>query len=170
MRTTTRRTISFSLLLTLATPVTSAATRYVEMWGTDAVGPCAKTNPCFAIGTAIDVSGKNDRIVVGPGTYTETNLSIQPPREGLRLESTAGRHATTIVSGNGGSVLTIEAVRVKVGKKGKGFTFIGATNNAASAGINVNVPEESAAIRIEGNIGIRVASGGIQQLQVLRGG
>lgn len=134
------------------TSLSHAATRYVETWGNDMANlpNCKKSTPCRTIGAVLGVSGANDRIVVGPGTYTENGLNVLSFQSGLKLESSAGRHATTIESTIGNPALTVWAEKVRIGKKGKGFTFIGGVTEHL-AGLYINAPGEFPRIRVEGN-------------------
>ncbi|MGI9319527.1 MAG: right-handed parallel beta-helix repeat-containing protein [bacterium] len=149
------RIIAISLVFTLAvfSQPSLAATLYVEKWGDDA-NNCTKANPCLTINRAKNLSKKNGRIVVGPGIYRENvwiglNLNFEP-LEGLKLESTAGRHATFIQAANSSfHTVNISQSRVQFGKKKKGFTVSGATT-AGNAGINIDNASVSN-IRIEGN-------------------
>ena len=143
------------LAVTLASFNTSdAKTRYVEIWGSNTNPNCSRSQPCRNIQHAINQSGANDRIVVGPGEYFG-NLTIFSHQSGLKLESTAGRFATIIRPGLDIDGLTIEAPRVRVGGKGKGFTFqgpevaLGALPTTEGNGIVGNVDAEN--LRIEGN-------------------
>ncbi len=141
------------ILLACAGPVGSlAATRYVETWGANTTSNCPKSNPCKDIQYAINQSGVNDRIVVGPGDYLG-NLLIPAGKDGLRLESTAGRYATVVLSAMDDDGIVILSSRVRVGGKGKGFTFqgppvpLGVTPTTTGHGIHAS-GERS---RIEGN-------------------
>ncbi len=140
-----------AISLILATVFVSSAvakTHYVETWGNDANDPCSKTTPCESIAGALALAGTNDRIVVGPGTYDE-NLDIDI--QGLKLESSAGRHATVIRAlSSFDHVIDVTAQKVRIGKKGKGFTLYGATDSSVAA-IRVFTAEEPGNIRIEGN-------------------
>ncbi len=141
------------LLLVLALPFVSvsAKSRYVEKWGSDTNSPdCKKTTPCFNISSALAASGKNDKIIVGPGTYYVT-AALPIDIAGLRLESTAGRYATTVEQVNASQhVISITAPKVQFGRKGKGFTVSGGYG-VSSAAIHIDTPESVPAIRIEGN-------------------
>ncbi len=146
-----QRNLFFALIaisVGMAFPVLAAArSHYVELWGEDNFR-CTKPQPCLTIQHAVDLARNNDRIIVGPGNYEE-NLLLYIP--GLKVESTAGRHATTIDAESADmNVVTIVAPKVAFGKKAKGFTLIGATAVAWS-GIEVNVPDDNPNIRIEGN-------------------
>ena len=140
--------LSLIPLLTFSTP-SSGVTRYVEKWGSATNLPnCRRTTPCGSIQAAIDVSSLNDRVVVGPGLYRESLFGWVT---GLRLESIAGRHGTTVVTNfSTDHGVNVSAPRTSIGKRGKGFTFIGA-NQPDRAGIHVDVHDEIPRIRIEGN-------------------
>lgn len=126
-------------------------TLYVEKWGISANVDCTRTAPCRTINAALDVAGDNDRIIVGPGIYNE-HFEIDIP--GLKMESTGGRYATIIDNDMATSdTIQLSASRIVFGKKGKGFTVIGATTGPVAA-IFVNSPDAStpiSRIRIEGN-------------------
>ena len=153
------RIVLLSALFAGSISHSSAATRYVEKWGDDNNAPdCTKGSPCQSITAALDASAKNDRIVVGPGTYTQPTLIIDIP--GLQLFSTLGRHATTIISETGRHAVRIAGSKVRIGRKGKGFTVTGAWRGGVysapvgfvpgQSGIHIDV-EDGTGIKIEGN-------------------
>ena len=142
------------LSITLASPQLYAKTLYVEKWGSN-LNPCSRSSPCVTISHAIFQSKKNGRIVVGPGQYRE-NLTIDinimaEPLEGLKLESASGRYATIIEANNPNvAAISIQQSKVRVGRKGKGFTVMGTT--ASSLG-EIDIPSNSTSrIIIEGNL------------------
>ena len=143
--------IAVFVLPVILSPALWAKTHYVEIWGSDA-NSCTRTAPCLSIDTTVFKARKNDRIVVGPGVYDEnllieTNSNVEP-LEGLKLESTAGRYGTIIRNPNPiFSVITIRQPRVRIGKKGKGFTLEGATN---AYGIEI-LTSNAKGCKIEGN-------------------
>ena len=147
------RYLSVLLVLSLALASASAfaKTRYVEKWGSDSNAPdCKKTTPCLNISTAIANSNPNDKIIIGPGTYFIATALVIDDR-GLKLESTAGRYATTIQQVNFSQhVISIEAPKVQIGKKGKGFTLTGGFTVGFTA-IEIDTPDNSPAIKIQGN-------------------
>lgn len=129
-----------------------AKTLYVEKWGIAANTDCTKSAPCPNIVAALLIAGNNDRVIIGPGIYSERVVVNIP---GLKLESTAGRYATVIES----DIPTLDTVqlnasRVVFGKKNKGFTVIGALTGPVAA-IFVDSPGGAAGpvsrVRIEGN-------------------
>ena len=127
-----------------------AKTYYVEKWGTSNPD-CSKSDPCVGIGDALAVAiGKNDKIVIGPGHYKPMGVMTLGV-EGLKLESTAGRHATIIEGGPASHVMEITNSKVQVGKKGKGFTILGAID-LLQAAIYINVTADGPTnIKIQGN-------------------
>jgi len=152
---TAYRIAALSLVLFLAgfSHSSLAATLYVEKWGSNA-NDCKKSSPCLTISMARSLSKRNGRIVVGPGIYRE-NLTINvnrdvEPLDGLKIESTAGRHATFITAANSDfPTVNIYQSRVRFGKKGKGFTVMGAT---ATGNVGINIEGSGVSnVRIEGN-------------------
>ncbi len=143
------RSLSAVFLLALSSSV-AAKTIYVELWGSTVLTDCgSKTLPCASVSLAVSASSNNDRIVVGPGVYTQ-NLNLN--REGLALESLAGPRATIISPSNSGSDLVRVLVsRVRVGKIGKGFTLTGASGNSTTSGLTI-VTSDLSRVRVEGNI------------------
>ena len=98
-----------------------AKTLHVAKWGVDDPTSGGTSQPFLTIGAALMNAGRNDRIVVQPGIYEE---SLIIDAEGVKLESVAGRHGTIIdATGLGSNVVDIEATKVRLGKKGKGFTL-----------------------------------------------
>ncbi len=116
------------VLLLLHAGFAHAATIHVELWGLSSL-PCGgKTTPCNSISLAIAQAddSRNPKIVVGPGFYEE-NVDITA--EGTRLESLAGARATIVEADlSSDHVIDISAVKVKIGKRGKGFTLRGASS------------------------------------------
>lgn len=133
-------------------------TRYVEKWGDFANAAdhgCSKSHPCLSIGAALGVANPNDRIIVGPGRYSQSG-NFHLNTLGLKLESTSGRHATAIQSIDGTNAVLISQPRIALGKRHKGFTVSGATT-VSNAGVWVDVAGDSPRIKIEGNrIGLPV--------------
>ena len=146
-----RSRIISAIALCLLQGVAFAATLHVEKWGSDASAHCgAKASPCLSIGQAISQASKNDRIRVGPGIYEE-NLAINI--EGLKLESTAGRHGTAIWAAlDTLPAVTISVIIVRFGKPGKGFTVHRSTTNTmftlAAGVLAVNADK----LKLEGNL------------------
>lgn len=129
-------------------PSVWAGTIRVETWGV--LGPAcgSKTSPCISVGSALAIATKNDRIIVGPGVYTG-NYTIT--REGLRLESAEGPHVTILRANNNAvNVISISQRKVRIGRRGKGFTFINATSGVA-AGVRVTAAVYDGT-RVEGNV------------------
>ncbi len=132
-----------------------AATLRVEKWGEDTADCGSRNTPCETIQYALDQrAGARDRVLVGPGRYEEA-VTIETNAGGellaaLRLESTAGMHATliNITAANQHGVL-VAAPGVRVGRKGRGFTVEGATSPGYSA-IEVELPGQPN-VRVEGN-------------------
>ncbi len=128
-----------------------AKTWYVEAWGEDVPECGSKTEPCALISWVVEnLADKNDKIIVGPGIYSD-NIDIKEygngVLEGLTLESTAGRYGTIIVPEDPSfPIITIAQAKVRVGKKGKGFTLRGSDDR----GILVDDPGFPS-LKIEGN-------------------
>lgn len=136
--------------LTLSLPV-AAKTLYVEQWGVSAA-PCgSRTTPCRSISLAVSAATRNDRIMVGPGSYPG-NLNLN--HEGLVLESVAGPRTTNITSTSNGNMFDLVRIlqrRIRVGRIGRGFTLTGAVGSTGASGVSV-VSSDLDRIRIEGNI------------------
>ncbi len=137
-------------VLMLFPALSRAATLYVDKSGT-VNATCSKALPCLHIAHAVNLSKKNGRIVVGPGIYRESiyiNNGLDGPLDGLRLESTAGRHGTIVESPSGNTVIGIARPKVRIGRKGKGFTLRGATDEL---GFGIEFSNHMDRVRIEGN-------------------
>ncbi len=148
-----------AIFLSTATPIAGvAATRYVEIWGVVNGPSCPKSSPCPGLQHAINLSGPNDRIVVGPGEYPGP-LNIPAGKDGLKLESATGRFSTVVQAASGDNGLTIASSRVRIGSKGKGFTLQGPSYAAGPATAPASAPVTSGhgifangeGLRIEGN-------------------
>jgi hypothetical protein len=145
--------VAVVLVAVFGTETTFAKSHYVEKWGSDSQACGSKADPCQSIGQAIANAGRNDRIVVGPGRYVENDLTIDQngmgeALEGLKLESVAGRYATTIKSSlPQDDALEVRQPRVAIGRKGRGFTFMGGTD-IGNAGLYMTSPERC---KVEGN-------------------
>lgn len=153
---TTKIAIQYTLLVLsiCIASLGSAATIRVEKWGDDTTTCGSKNAPCGSISHAINNrAGSNDRLLIGPGHYAghltvDTNATAED-LVGLKLESTNGKHATiiqTILANT--NTISIHQAKVRIGKKGKGFT-IGGADTAGYYGIEVLAGAER--IRIEGN-------------------
>lgn len=151
----------FLLSTLMGIPDVWAKTLYVEKWGND-VGNmvCKKSAPCETIGHALGKAKSNDRIKVGPGIYVENLVidfnDLQEPLIGLRLESTAGRFATQIAGPSVGHSLEIRQPKVKIGRKGKGFTITGGVESGggfvpAGAFVFFDPALPSSGVKFEGN-------------------
>jgi parallel beta-helix repeat protein len=146
------------LLLASATLSTTAfaATLHVATWGFNYL-QCGKANdPCASVSQALVLSKPGGRIVVAPGTYTDriiVNFNGQGQAlTNVRIESTAGAHATTVealVSSD--HVLTIGQRGVRIGGPGKGFTFRGATGTTPLPDSVAGIRVDATHCRIEGN-------------------
>ena len=141
----TRFTVA--LALTTIANVLFARTLYVEKWGDDTSINCSRKAPCLTLQRAIGLASNNDKVTVGPGEYLTPSLQIAA--RGMKLYSTAGRHAT-ILRTNAPSTLNITTTHVRVGKKGKGFTFL-SDSSGGLAGVVVETSIHNAHIKIEGN-------------------
>ncbi len=147
---------SIALLAAIAgSGIVHGATVRVDKWGEDTPDCGSKPSPCASIQYAITQrSGPNDRVLVGPGYYEENVVIHQnaggQDLEGLKLESTNGMHATvirtTLVNTHG---IDIRQSRVRIGKRGKGFT-VGGADSAGYGAIVVTVAGTEK-IRVEGN-------------------
>ena len=74
--------------------------------------PVQSPHPSLTLSYVLGLASARDRIVVGPGEYEENGLEIT--QSGLKLESTAGRHATTIRSIDGDHALQVTAEKVHI--------------------------------------------------------
>lgn len=137
------------ILLALAAPHALAATLWVEKWGSTSLDCGSRSDPCLHIWLALAKAGTNDRIIVGPGSYRENlGFTIQ----GVRLESLAGPRGTLIEANDDTlAVVNISASRVRLGRKGRGFTLRGADASTSVSGVQV-FSSTLEAIRVEGNI------------------
>ena len=118
------------------TGVSESRTLYVERWGQNTLDCGSKSSPCELISHALLQRAKrNDRIVVGPGTYLD-NISVDlnnegEPLSGVKIESVGGRNVTIIDAvQNDLPVFDIRQPNVRLGKKGKGFSVTGATSSS----------------------------------------
>lgn len=138
-------------LLMMVSSVALAKTWYVEAWGEDITECGSKIDPCALISYVVEnLADKSDKVIVGPGIYSD-NIEIQEysngPLDGLTLESTAGRYGTIIVAENPYfPVITIAQAKVRIGRKGKGFTLRGSDEQ----GILVD-GADFPSLKIEGN-------------------
>lgn len=147
-----RRAILRTLVLVSLAGVSAMAVAkswYVGKEGADDPDCGARTSPCLSITHVLNfLAGNNDKIIVGPGKYLE-NLDISI--EGLKLESVAGRWGTIIEAASPADhVIYLDAPKIQIGKKGKGFTVQGATD-MLRGGIFVNEAVMVDRIKIEGN-------------------
>ena len=77
------------LLALTASPNALSKTLYVETFGTSN-GVCSKAAPCEDLqDTVVNVAGNNDRIVVGPGTFSAGAGGLTITQSGLKLTSVA---------------------------------------------------------------------------------
>lgn len=154
MRVSPRHLIMTLLLVSSAVHSTgsNAKTLYVEKWGSN-LNPCSRAAPCATISNAILKSSKNGRIKIGPGLYRENllifNNNDNEPLDGLKLESTAGRFATFLRADNVNlPVIRIFRPKVRIGKKGRGFSIEFSTNDS---GVWISSSNTDRA-RVEGNL------------------
>ncbi len=152
-----RNTAAATILLASLCVMSQAqgATIRVDKWGEDDANCGSRANPCETIQFAIDDrANPRDRVLVGPGLYEEWVVIGQNSSgellEGLRLESTAGMHTTMIqVNPANQHGIHIEAPRVRIGRKNRGFTVAGATSPGYSAIEGAVVGADR--VRVEGN-------------------
>ncbi len=137
------------LLLCIGSASTNAKTINVATWGSFNVSCGSKSNPCGSIDWALAfIAVTKDKVLVQPGIYTG---NIKVAIEGIKLESVAGYSGTILEAANASDhVIDIQAPKVRIGKKGKGFTVRGASATGF-AGINVNSNLHSR-IKLEGNL------------------
>lgn len=147
------QTITFLAFIYLAPP-TFAATLHVQMWG-EAM-PCgSKSVPCASITDAVLGASPGDKILVGPGSYTE-NVVID--KERIRLQSTAGARSTIIRADDPDfAAISVSARKVQVGKRYKGFSVTGSTE-PTEGGIHITSSTYDL-VKIEGNIAYGNATG-----------
>ena len=97
-----------------ASPTHASHTLTVATRGSDS-GNC-RSRPCQTLGYALTQAGPKDKIVIGPGTYSESGNAntVGPGLRGLRI-STRGSKASTVIdaTGNANGIL-IEASGVSV--------------------------------------------------------
>jgi parallel beta-helix repeat protein len=139
--------ILFFALLSALSAGAHTATLYVEKWGRITSGCGARNDPCGSINATLLEPGftTNARILVGPGIYPEW---VAFTMDGVRLESLAGARVTMLRTPEDfHHVIHAEGDRVRVGRRGKGFTVAGASADLVS-GIRVDGDR----VRVEGNI------------------
>lgn len=154
MKTRTLAVKTLILCTVSAVDISRAATINVEKWGENTPGCGSPSAPCATIQHAVSSrAGPNDRVRVGPGYYEE-NVIIDQNLDGedlvgLKLQSTNGMRATIIrtVAVNTHGIAILQP-KVRVGKRGKGFTVGGATTAGFAAIAAVGGPER---VRVEGN-------------------
>ena len=137
-------------VMALSSSLAVAKNIYVERWGRTGPGPIcgSKSTPCSTVSKALTLASKNDRILVGPGFYIG-NFDVAV--EGLRLESTQGPNVTILwAENNDQDIINVQQRKVRIGRKGRGFTFGNATANLTS-GVRVQSAVLDG-IRVEGNV------------------
>ncbi len=123
-------------------------TTYVEIFGDD-TNPCTRSEPCLTIQTGIDQAGAKGRIIVGPGSYDETeSATLNITNESVRLTSVAGAHATVLSGADTPTIVNIAADKVTFGQKRKGFTITTDSGND----VGVLLADGTTSTKIEGNI------------------
>ena len=125
--------LSFLCASTFFVNVADAVSLFVEKWGNNNA-ECSRTEPCNEIATALAIATTNDRIIVGPGTYSG---DLQILQDGIRLESTGGPRVTIIdgLSSPGITAIDVQADRVSIGRAGgRGFTIKSLNADAINAG------------------------------------
>jgi hypothetical protein len=97
-----------------ASPMDAHGTLTVATTGSD-TGNCW-SRPCKTLGYALTQAGRNDTIVIAPGTYPESGNAnvVNPSLTGLRIRA-AGRAASTVIDATGSANgILIEASGVSV--------------------------------------------------------
>jgi len=125
--------LSFLCASTFFMNVAGAVSLFVEKWGNNNA-ECSRTEPCNEIAAALAIATTNDRIIVGPGTYSG---GLQILQDGIRLESTGGPRVTIIDgrSSPGITAIDVQADRVSIGRTGgRGFTIQSFNADAINAG------------------------------------
>jgi hypothetical protein len=123
-----------------------AKTLHVAKWGDDSTANGSSSQPYETIGAALMNAGRNDKIVVQPGIY-ENTTELHFMEEGIKLESVAGRHGTVIdFSGAAVDAIGIQASKVRIGKKRKGFSIRCAPGEEA-----IYIDESTSNVRVEYN-------------------
>ncbi len=126
-----------------------AKTIYVEKWGGPAPGCGSKLLPCGGVSSALFDARRNDRIIVGPGSFTG-NYDINV--EGLRLESAHGPNVTILRANGGiGRIIGVNQRNIRIGRTGRGLTFAFANGSATASGVQEVSPQVTGT-RVEGNV------------------
>jgi parallel beta-helix repeat protein len=142
------------MLLLISTTAAQAKSYYVEVWGDPHPNCGTKSDPCPSLFWVLNqVPSANSRIIFGPGLYpTDERITI----DGLKLESSAGSAATILeAQAAATSVLEVTASKVKIGKRGKGFTIRGIDQTETGIWCSSNCD----GLRLEGNILERLSTG-----------
>lgn len=131
-----------------AAGLASAGTLYVESYGQNNMD-CSKSDPCRQIGHALMNAGTNDRVLVGPGIYNESQLlvgAMGSPVDGVKLQSVAGASSVLIYS-NASPMLRVYGDRFVLGGKGKGLHFQATSPSELQVGAEINGEKA----KVEGN-------------------
>jgi hypothetical protein len=129
-----QRWLGLGLVLVVGIPTSALpATLQVSNTGTDGPG-CGGTSPCRSIGQAVANAAAGDKIVVGPGLYSDNldgDLGVSAPGEEprggititkpLQIVSELGASSTLVNSF--GPVFLVESSGVTLGVLGSGFTI-----------------------------------------------
>lgn len=137
---------TLGMLCLLAANSASAKTLYVDGQTQNSGAECTKAAPCLTMQEAITLAERNDRIVVGPGYYSEGTLMLD--EDGIKLESVAGSKATFLVS-DGPELINATGNKIVIGKKGKGFSLWREDESAENGTVMIRGTGDK--IKIEGN-------------------
>lgn len=142
------RTLYLTLIAVVALgaiPELKAATAHVAKWGAGGSFCGSAQRPCRTLQQGIDQAGTDGQVIVHPGVYVE-NISIS--FSGLRMESVAGRFATTVKAADATQpAVRISASRVHFGRRGRGFGVTGGREGILVAAFGTS----PAKVRIQGN-------------------
>ncbi len=137
-----------------------AKTIFIEQWGANQSNCGSKVSPCESIQYASYWrAGPRDRLVVGPGDYVgDLNIDgnhLGQKLVGLSLESVVGRHGTRIIGVVNSQVIRVVAEKVRIGRRGKGFTV---TQDHSDA-VTLIRAQHAGNLRIESNALVNGAYG-----------
>jgi hypothetical protein len=151
-------------LVALVTPIPArAVTRFASNSGVDSPTCGAAASRCRSITQAVLNSAPGDRVIVGPGIYSDDldgdSIAGEPGEEpgqinigvaGLAVQSSGGAAATLIHRrlGAPSNGVLISANGVKFGRLGKGFTVM-TQGNVNSTNVSVTAPT---GVEVIGNV------------------